>query len=282
MQLINGQSPHYRDFPLRLLLSVVAAHYILIHTSQYGFFEVIAVNGYLLSLAASFVIALCLVQVIYQITILLDKHYPYITNWRKRIILQIACGILGVAFLAFTLAYAYFYLKNVTERAPRYFTHDFPIIFAFIIGVNAYYFIRYALHVNKFLFIRLRALIKQNRKQAIENTVADSTTYNTEVASKIAYILKIDREYMVTYTNGSTFAWFKSIKKTIDELPTDEYFAINPTCIVAKDIILSVKPLQYKRYELTLKAPFQEKIKPEDFVVSQTNKQKFQKWFVDN
>lgn len=279
-QLINGQSPSYRDFPFRLLLSLFAAHFILSHTTAYGFFEVILVNGYLFSLISSFIIALALIQMVYWVTTLLDKSFPYTENWRLRCVLQIFIGIVGVALLAFMFAYGFFFINNVTDRTSRYIDHDFPIIVAFIIGINAYYFIRYAIYVNNKLFNRVRTLAKRDRKQAVKNVTPMEITSNNEDEVKIACIVKIERKYMVMYTNITEFPWFKPIKSSFEDLPKSDYFVINPRCIIAKEIILSVTPIKSKRYALTLKPPFHNKLNEEDLIVSQSNKIDFEHWYV--
>ncbi|MDQ8005256.1 MAG: hypothetical protein REI64_10685 [Pedobacter sp.] len=278
INLLNHQRPIYNDLYIRMLMSLLAAHYILTHTSKYGFFEIVLVNGYLYSLAISFFIAFLLFQLVYALTTQLDKRYPYLSNWKIRLVLQVLIGIGVVAIIAFLSAYIFFYANNVTERIPRYFNHDFPMIMAYIIGMNVYYMIRQGLLVNRFLFDRVHSLTEETPKKAPHRTkLAERKTDR-----KIAFVLKKDRQYMVTYADGSTFAWFKSIKRTMEELSLEEYFAINPTCIISKNVILSIKPIQSKRYAITLKPDFHKQVNPENFIVSQANKKRFTAWFTNN
>lgn len=270
----------YNDFVPTLLVSLFAAHYILTHTTPYGFFEVVTVSGYGRSLLSSFIIALILVHTIRQITLSLDIYTPYVRNWRLRVALQIVFGVLGVALVAICLAYAYFYLAGEKVRLLRYLNQDFPIVLAFIIMLNAYYFIFFALSVNRKLFNLALQMNQRHQREQEEKKFKAALIVNPVAVSDnpIAFIIRVGREYFVTYFDGSTFLWQQSIKASIAQLPANDFFMINPRCIVNRMAIEQIKPLPHKRFEIVLKATLKHAPYFQALTVSQANKQKFKRW----
>ena len=270
----------YNDFTPTVVVALLAAHYILTHTTNYGFFEVIHVSGYWLSLASSFAIAFVLVQITRQITLRLDYHYPYVRNWKLRASLQFIFGVLLVSFIAIALAYIYFYLANQTQRLPRYLNHDFPIVLAFIILLNAYYFIFFTLRVNRQLFSLALQLNKRQQRQAEELRFKEALLVSPghDSENPIAFIIRVGREYFVTYFDGSTFLWQQPIKISIALLPANDFFMINPRCIINRMAIATIRPLAHKRFELELTATLQHTPYFQRLVVSQANKLKFKNW----
>lgn len=274
----------YNDFVPTLLVSLLAAHYILTHTTPYGFFEVVTVNGYGRSLLSSFIIALILVHTIRKITLALDNYIPYVRNWKLRTTLQVICGVVGVAMIAIGLAFAYFFLAGETKRLGRYLNHDFPIVLAFIIIANAYYFISYALRVNTKLFhLALQLKRRQQRQEEeLKFKAALLVTRNEVSDNPIAFIIRVDREYFVTYFDGTKYVWHQSIKASIAQLPPNDFFLINPRCIVNRMAIVTIKPLPPKRFELVLKATLRRAPYFPKFIVSQANRQKFKTWLAQS
>ena len=271
----------YNDFVPTLFVALFAGHYILSHTTPYGFFEVVTVNGYWRSLLSSFIIALILVHSIRKITLALDNYTPYVRNWKLRTALQLVFGVLGVAIIAISLAFIYFYFAGEKVRLLRYLNHDFPIVLAFIIMLNAYYFIFFALRVNRKLFMVAWQLKQRHQREQEERKFKAALIANPTAVSDnpIAFIVRVDREYFVTYFDGSTFLWRQTIKGSIAQLPANDFFMINPRCIVNRMAIETIRPLPHKRYQLKLPASIKRLPHQEYFVVSQTNKFKFQRWF---
>jgi len=283
-KIIKSVKKPYNDKWARLLIALLAAHYILSHTTPYGFFEVITVSGYFPSLCGSFIIAFLIVYAVYKITITLDQYMPYAINWKKRLCYQPLFGVFAVTLWAFGLACLYFWLNGVPERAARYLNQDLPIVLAFIIMVNAYYFIFYALKVTHTLRKELFLLIRRIRKQELhqfgkkQGTTAEE---NTD-AHEVAFVVKVKRRlYLVGYINGETSAGQTTITDSIKELPSERYFMINRKCIINISIIEAVREISSKRYLVVLKSPFNNHLSEEDLTVSQGNKQQFNRWLGD-
>lgn len=280
-KLIKGVNQPYRDLWVRVIISFLAAHYILSHTSKYDFFEVALVNGYTLSLIGSFLIASAIVYAIYKITSVLDVRVPYAVNWKKRAVCQLALGVLVVATLGAGLAFVYFWINDEPERIFRYFNQDFPIILAFIICFNAYYFIYYCIRLNRLLLHQLVLIVKRYRYQFAREFAA-TTVKPVVITEKIAFIVKLKhRSYLARYMDGTSEQWLTTIRDSMGKLPVDEYFIINQSCIIHIDIIEKIEELSSRRYQITIKAPLDIYLTKKQVTVSQTNFKAFVKWIGD-
>ncbi len=272
-----GIQKPYENIYWRCAIALLAAHYILSHTSNYGFFQVIAVPGYWPSLLASFIIAFLLTQIVYLTTIFLDKHFPYAINWRKRLGMQCLMGIVAVSALAVSLAYIYFYLNSVVERLPDYMRLDFPIILAFIIGLNAYYFIRYLISINRTLIKQLYNVLRRNRKMQVLQEISAQ-----QHEKQIAFIVRYGKNYTITYDDGTSFVWFEPLRVTIEKLKTQDFFLINPTCIVSRRAIQKIKRASSKRLKIYINPKIIAHSNYDNFYVSQSNCKQFMKWYSDH
>lgn len=281
LNLIKGINKPYRDFPARIIISLCAAHYILSHTTEYGLFEVVLVNGYTISLIGSFIIALIIVYAVFKVTVMLDRRVPYAVNWRKRCVYQFVGGVLAVSVLASGLAMVLFLLIKEPQRIWRYFNQDFPIILAFIICLNAYYYSYYNIRVMKLLWSQLFLVMKRYRMQAAKEFVpADNGA--EQLPKKIAFIVRMrHRSYLARHMDATSEQWLTSIRDSISALPKGEYFTINPTCIIHIDTIQKIEEISSRRYKITFKAPLNTFLTEEQAIVSQSNGKAFVKWIGD-
>lgn len=281
-KLIKGVNSPYRDFWVRLIVSFLAAHFILSHTTEYGFFEVIMVNGYTLSLIGSFIIASIIVYAVFKVTVILDKKVPYATNWKKRFTYQLLLGVLAISALAAGLALVLFWLINEPQRIWRYFNQDFAIILAFIIGINAYYYIRYLVKVIRKLIFKLYVLLRRSRRQTIKSQVIETAEPLPAAVKQIAVIyIESHRRYRKLHTDGTTAMWPTTLEETIKELEENKYFMINRQCIVDIDMIRCIKKYPSRRYLIILKSPLHGRLSEKILVVSQPNVAQFVRWVGD-
>lgn len=278
LQKLNGP---YRDFVLRCLISLVAGHCIVVHASKYNLFNIVQVKGYYPSMLSSALIAFCLVMVVYAYTIYLDQKLPYAKFWLKRIVWQILLGIIGVSLLAIALATAYFYVNAQTHRLVNYWIYDFPVIFAFIVGLNMYYAGLYLIGLRKQLEIEVQQLLRINRTQKL-NLVQQINSSDKELGidpDDIAFIYTKAQEYHVVHLNQKKFLWFKNMKESLKQLPKDDFYLINQSCIIHRVIILDYTAISSRRFLLKLKAPFQYIDDPLILVVSQLYARQFLNWY---
>lgn len=279
-KLIESTNSPYQDFLARTLVSLLAGHYILSHTAKYDIFNVVLANGYAPSLLGSFIIAMLIFYAANRITVALDKHMPYAVNWKKRCFFQFLFGVVGVSLLAFGLAAIYFVIRETPERIPRYYNQDFPIVLAFILCINAYYVIYHFTRVLRKLVKFMLLLLKRIRKQSIKYDVQASLPDRDE--AKIAIIFtRSHRRYQAVYTNGSSIPWTVPLRDSLKELPQEEYFMINRSCILNLSAIKCIEQLPSRRYKITLKNAIAEKVPEEYLNVAQLQYTKFLSWIGD-
>ena len=268
----------YGDRWLRLVISLLAAHYILSHTHHYGFWEVIFVKGYFVSLLCSFLIAVILFEAVHGITRRLDLKIPYSKHWKARTAMQLLFGVAGVSLLAFILACLYFFAFNELARWRRYLNQDFSIIVSFIVGINAYYFIFYLIRVNLRLFQDNFQLQRHNKASLLRHRKTNLRGTRNSDDEIIAFIVKVGYKYKVVYMDGSYGVWGLTLKKTMKELDSRDFFMINSSCIINRQAIKNTTYISSKRYQIEVPISLY-KIAPDDcFIVSQQRKKAFEEW----
>lgn len=278
--LVTKHVPLYKNILLILLVALFSAHYILVHHSKYGFFEVIKIKGYWSSLCFSFIIAVALIYAIYKVTTYLNKQVPYVQNKLKRITLQVIIGVFGVSLLAVIMVLLYFMLFNQPQRIYLYWHSDFPLIFTFIVIVNAFVALLYFTRENAQLLSQLLMFKKhQNATNKQVNSNSQTQLDNDYDDNNIAYITKKQRKYMVVYLNGAEFFWQKTINQTISLLPNENFFRISQCTIINKEIIESYSLISSRRLQLHCQAPFNDPKIIKTFIVSQNLAPLFLKWF---
>lgn len=279
LHLLTKYVPFYKNILLILLAALFSAHYILVHHSKYSFFKVVKVRGYLPSLLFSFLITVAIIYAIYRTTIYLNQYLPYSQNKLKRTALQVTIGIFGVSILAIAMVFLYFTIFGQPERIYLYWHSDFPLVFTFIVIVNAFIALLYFTKENAQLLSQL-LMFRQNQHTKSKQKVSfsEASTNNDYSDNNIAYITKSQRRYMVVYLNGNKFIWSKTISETINFLPSENFFRINQRTIVNREIIQGFSQLSSRRLQLHGKPPFVDTKLEKIFVVSQNLVPIFLKW----
>ena len=95
----------------------------------------------------------------------------------------------------------------------------------------------------------------------------------------IAFIYTKAQEYHVVHLNQKKFLWFKNMKESLKQLPKDDFYLINQSCIIHRAIILDYTAISSRRFLLKLKAPFQYIDDPLILVVSQLYARQFLNWY---
>lgn len=279
-KLLRKNNKPYRDLPVRVIISLLAAHFILSHTTKYGFFEVILVNGYFFSLIPSFLIALTIFYAVYKTTLILDRRFPYVDNWKKRAIYQIIFGGIAVALLAIALAFILFCIIKEPERIWRYFNQDFTMVLAYIMGINAYYLIVYMFSLIRKLIVNMFRLLKLMRREVFKNHILEEITPPQQKSIAAIYISS-HRHYQVLYMDGTSAQWLATLEKTISQLSEKEYLLINRQCIIGIEAIRCIEITRDKHFLITLKGTLQHSLPKGILKVSRPVKAKFTKWIGD-
>jgi len=261
-------SVSYRDLPVRIIVSLVAAHFIVSFGIDKSFFEFLLLADYYRSLAGSFAIAFTLFTLVRTVTLQLDRRFSWLEKSLQRALMQVLFGLVFIAVAAFLLAAVYFSFYGINILKTGYLKYDFPVICLFILLLNVYYFAYY--------------LVQQLRRKDEPATVITYTevivvnkgTENVPVpVEQIAYFYHEGDYNFVRLFNGEDFL----IPQTLDEIeqsldPVD-FFRVNRQMIAQFDACKSFQNLENGKLELKPAPAFKSQV-----VISQKRAPEFKKW----
>lgn len=136
-------NPAYKDIFIRIVLSLLAAHFIVTFGDEESIEQIISNFNYYNALLASFIISFLLLYIIWLFTRYLDGKFDWQQHTVKRIIAQVVLGIILPAGFSVLLAWIYFRMYGYDISETPYFSSDFPVIVLLLCLANLYYFIYY-------------------------------------------------------------------------------------------------------------------------------------------
>jgi len=139
----------YNDRYFRIVLSLLAAHIIVLYNDKDSFFQAVFTFSYLRGMAGSFVIALLLTEYVHYITVRLDWKFDWHANTLLRLFWQALLAFVAPSLLAFLLAAFLFWIFNINIFHTTYLQQDYTVIVFMILSINMYYF-----GLNSFLRLR--------------------------------------------------------------------------------------------------------------------------------
>lgn len=130
----------YHDSGIRIVLSILAAHVMTAYNEPEGFFKIILSPSYLRGFIASFVIALLIIQLIYFITVKLNKIYIWHEQPLLRFLWQLLLGFIAPAVAVFLLVALFFRIYGINVFHTEYISQDYPLVLLMLLCINLYYF----------------------------------------------------------------------------------------------------------------------------------------------
>jgi hypothetical protein len=255
----------YPSIYYRILFYLLSAHFIIAYGEPESLFELLKLPYYYLALTGSFVIVLIISEYVFMVTKYLDVAYLRLTEYNKRIRLQIIWGIIATVLLTVILATLYFLLRGRNIIEEGYFRYDFTVVVSFILFLNAFYLI-VGLMQNRRYQYKIRIPNKETPKDD-----SDKSPLN------IIAIYPTGRGFIAVLKNGESMIWTKTVDQSLRELSEQEYFLINRSDIVNRNIIEGYKPEESRRLKLILKEPL---ATGRVFVVSQRKVVTFKRWYI--
>lgn len=263
--LLKSINSPYKDFWLRLFVSVVAGHLIVSH--GFGFFKVVLLPNYFISLLGSSIIAFILFTVVNLISVQLDRHLAWRRRPKTRWLLQGTLGILLVVVLAYLLADQLFIYMDQKIEDSDYMTYDFYFICLYVLFINVYYYIYYRFQKKEELKAELSEYKKLHRNYAFKNApplLADVDLAAFDIAaSTLACACWIDNSLHLYDMKGEFTLSTEKEEKVLEDLPMHDYVRLNRFCIVHRLLVLAWREASSRRVAVILRAPFN-KLIPED------------------
>lgn len=260
----------YHDWLTRLILSLIAAHYVLAINEPEPFLEFIQLPAYPALLLQNWLIAFLIFSLIYKITRWLDIKFPWTDNLVHRALFQILLGFLIPSFILFFLAYLFFRVNGMDMMETNYLKLEWWFSILFVILVNCYYIIRYLIRYT---------LIQEDDKSTLGDLDSEAgliVKYGNELIRlpdhEINYIRTAGKLVVVFASDGQQYPTDKAIKTLITELDRDQFYKIHRSTIVNRNIVLGYGLASSNR--LKLKTTVEE-----EFYVSNSAKDGFKEWW---
>lgn len=261
-------SVSYRDLPVRIIVSLVAAHFIVSFGIDKSFFEFLLLADYYKSVAGSFAIAFALFTLVRTVTLQLDRRFSWLEKSLQRALMQVLFGLVFIAVAAFLLAAVYFSFYGINILKTGYLKYDFPVICLFILLLNVYYFAYY--------------LVQQLRRKDepaaaatyAEVIVVNKGTDNVPVrVDQIAYIFHEGQHNLVRLNDGTDFLFPQTLDDIEASLNPVDFFRINRQMIARFEACKSFQNIENGKLELKPVPAFKSRV-----VISQKRAPEFKKW----
>lgn len=269
-------SPHtqvkYSDLLIRIIVAILAAHFIVTFGEDKTFFEFLLLGDYYKSVAGSAVIAFLLISVIRIITMRLDLKFGWNHVPIHRTVLQVLFGLVFASIIAFLLAAVYFRLYGINILTTVYLKYDFPVIVLFVLLINVYYFCYY-------LLSRLKSGAEVKEPDHLRNNyttvfIVNKGTENLPVNIGSISSFYHDGSYnFLRLFEGTSYLIAQTLDDLEKQLDPDLFFRVSRQAILSRAACKSFRNLDYGKLEILT-----EPVTKEPVIVSQKRSAVFKKW----
>lgn len=269
----------YNDLSLRIIASVLAAHFIVVYGVEKTFFQILLTPIYYVAMAASITIAFILITFVRWVFIKLDRRFDWVIRPVERSGLQLLFGLVAPGILAFILAFIYFSLRGMNILDTLYLRFDYPIILLLILFLNLYYLAYY-------FYGRMRIAETMLPKSLIadsENLDGNSRTFLVTQGvkslpiplEKIAYFFREgDLNFLRTF-DVEDFPISYSLDEVQQSIGEANFFRANRQMLVNRNACKHFEALPYNKLELFVEPGYKHSI-----VISQKRNKSFREWLL--
>lgn len=268
----------YHDLYFRIILSIVAAHFIVVFGEKDSIFQLLLSWDYYRSVLLSAVIAFILVTIVHLVTVKLDKHHDWNTYTVKRIALQFLFGLALPGIVAFVLATIYFRIYDIDIFVTRYLQYDFPVILGMILFFNLYY-LTYYYYLQMRQAQGLSVTDKYHLDQPVESKsteviVASRGTKNIPIqVSNISYIFHEEDCNFIRTFEKEDFLIPASIDAIQEQLSPVKFFRANRQMLVNIDACEHFENIEHQKIQLQLRPKHNQPV-----IISQKRAKEFRDW----
>lgn len=263
----------YKDLYFRLILSLAAAHIIVMFGERHSLSELLLMPEYYISVAASFLIAFTLVSTVRWVTLKLDRRYDWMDEPLQRTGMQILLVVIGPGLLAFLLAAIYFKIQGLNILDTVYLRLDFPVILLMLVMLNlyyvAYYFYQHAKNAKVFTSSKAHA-----DQQGKETFIVSAGTKNIPLTVEdVSYFFRAhDVNYLRT-VDGKDYMISQSLDEVQQQVDTRQFFRANRQILVTFKACRHFESLPYGKLQLFVQPEYKGSI-----IISQKRAKEFKEW----
>lgn len=275
----------YPDLILRLIGSVLIAHFLNHIGRSEGFFELLTRRFYYEEMFFTLLTVFLSWTWIRAVSIYLDGKYDWTSAPLQRLFLQGIFGWILTAFFALLLTMFHWYvILNQKFSESSFFIYEFPIALTFLFFINLGYYIYFhwfrAIRKSEELEKQLLMAKQVNQKHPSESTPIYSANImvnegqrriSLEVSS-IQYFFKEGNHIFASY-EGKSYLVDDTLEQIMAELDPKKFFRANRQNIINFNFFEAFIPLEYGKLELVMKGDTTRHI-----VVSQKKASDFKKW----
>ncbi len=131
--------PSYFPWWVRLLMSVVVAHLVVVERQKKSVWIILQQLNYYVAMIFSVLVCVGLVYLVHRFTKVLDKRLPWMGSWPKRAGMQFLLGICLILLLDVLLVRGYFWIFNNDFDKSGYMRVEYPVVRAMVILLNVMY-----------------------------------------------------------------------------------------------------------------------------------------------
>ncbi|WP_461789454.1 LytTR family DNA-binding domain-containing protein [Pedobacter sp.] len=267
----------YNDFWLRVISSVIAAHFIVVYGVEKSLFHILLTPVYYVAMAGSVTIAFILITFVRMIYIRLDRKYGWIERPVERTGLQLLLGLIAPGILAFILASLYFSLRGMNILDTLYLRFDYPIILLLILFLNLYYlayFFYQRMRIAELSVPNLPIVTEELDGLSQRAFLVNQGAKSIPVAvSSIAYFFREGSYNFLRTVSGDDYPVQQSLDEVQASLPDTEFFRANRQMLVSRKACKHFEPLAYNKLELFTEPAYKLQI-----VISQKRNRAFRDW----
>ncbi|HVW96802.1 MAG TPA: LytTR family DNA-binding domain-containing protein [Mucilaginibacter sp.] len=268
----SSQDTSYNDLFLRIIISLIAGHIIVVFGEDDSFFQLLLNWDYYRSVLLSALIAFLLVSLINRITVLLDRKFDWKSKPIERTGLQLLLGFVTPGIIAFLLAAIYFKCFGINILKTVYLKYDYPVILMFVFAFNLYY-------VGFYFYRQMKYWESQPIQTPRHSSLTDiyMVTRGTKniplKKEEIVYFYHEGDYNFVRNRQGEDFLISETLEQVQELLDPKQFFRVNRQMIVHFDACLHFELLSYGKLKLLVKPAFKESI-----IISQKRAGSFKSW----
>lgn len=243
------------DAVLIVVFSLIAGHYMVVYQEPESFWVLMQYRFYYPALLGSTLIAFLLIVVIRLMSFYFDLRVSWISDFRKRLFLQLGLGTVLMSVVAFLLASAYFWLRGFDILETEYYQKDFWTVVLLICLLNVYYAAEYSFKVLRMSSTASEDLFEET-EEVVGEVVAALPVELHAPKEHIAYVYHNQRiNWVVGFDGVKSDAVDMTMAQLLKLLNDKDFFMLQKGFIVNRAAIMKVGKASSRRLMVYLKTP---------------------------
>jgi hypothetical protein len=273
----NFTPKKYPDFWIRLIGSILVAHFVISLGVDIPFSQTAKTPIYWLDLSIGTLITLLAWSLIRVVWIQLDRRFDWIEQTKLRLFWQATLGLIGPALVILGLMLLYFQVAfQVSLFQDPWINNEYRVCLLLLLLFNAYYL--------GFYFFRHLQTLQQAQKSPAEEVDPRPAYAQSLLAQKgsnqvlikvqdIAYVYLKGDVYFLKTTGHQQYIINSNLDEMASKLNPKQFFRINRKYLAHIQACAAYKSIENGKLELSLSPP-----SPEQVIVSQKSAAAFREW----